>query len=346
MGTRRVRFLSSPLVALLAITALSCGGRNSSTEASSSRAGSGVAFFANAAAPLETPTFDGSGQAVHPGIVQFAHPWHGFKYWLVVTPYPQSDKKVEDPSILASNDGSTWQVPSGLTNPIALPTTAFLADGDLVYDPASDQLWVYYVEQNVSAHTRVLRKTSADGVHWSAEELVVTVLDYELVSPAVEKISDKFYMWSVNSGTVGSCADVMNMEMRTSSDGRNWSAPQTASISTPGYRIWHVEVINVPSKNEQWMLSTASRTSVQCVRETLQLFARSTDGLNWQAFTKPALAPGTGWDNSHIYRSTMLYDSATDRLTIWYSGRNGTTGIWHLGFTTGNYTQFADWLNK
>lgn len=345
MGSHGIRRLTLCLcVTLTLAAALSCGGGAArSTQSSTVNA---TSFFANAATPLDTPTFDGSGQVVHPGIVYFAQGWHGFRYWLVMTPYPNSDKTIEDPSILASNDGLNWQVPQGLTNPVALPTSAFLADGDLVYDPASDQLWVYYVEQNVQAHTRVLRRTSPDGVHWSVEETVMTVLDYELVSPAVEKIGNTFYMWSVNSGTIGSCADIMKIEMRTSADGKNWSAPQTASISTPGYRIWHVEVIDVPSKNERWMLATASPASVQCVKQTLQLFARSTDGVNWEAFTKVALEPGKGWDNSHIYRSTMLYDASADRLNLWYSGRNGTTGIWHMGFTGANYTQFLNWLTN
>jgi hypothetical protein len=345
MSPRRHVPVLCVVVLLLPMAALSCGGSGAGNPVPPGQAPY-PSFLINAAAPQVTPTFDGTGQVVHPGIARFDRPWHGFTYWLVVTPYPLSDKTKEDPSILASNDGVNWQVPQGLTNPIALPTTSFLADGDLVYDPSSDQLWVYYVEQNVNAHTRVLRKTSSDGVHWSNEEVVLTVLDYELVSPAVEKIGDKFWMWSVNSGLVGGCADIMNVELRTSSDGRNWSAAQVATITTPGYRIWHIEVINVPSRNEKWMLATASRTSVACVRETVQLFAKSTDGLNWQAFNKVALGPGTGWDNSHIYRSTLLYDSARDLIEVWYSGRNGSTGIWHLGYTEANYTHFLQWLTQ
>ena len=39
----------------------------------------------NAASPQGTQTYEGSGQVVHPGIVYFASPWHGWEYWLVVT---------------------------------------------------------------------------------------------------------------------------------------------------------------------------------------------------------------------------------------------------------------------
>lgn len=344
-GTNSRRWLRCLLFVLAVTPTLSCGG---GPQAKPAQPGypriAGV--LANAVTWQETPTFDGSGQAVHPGIVRFPAPWHGFQYWMVVTPYPYSDKKLEDPSILASNDGRSWRVPEGLTNPVALPTTAFLADGDLLYDPATDQLWLYYVEQNVGAHTRVLRKTSADGVHWSAEEQVINAPDYELVSPSVEKIGDRFYMWSVNSGPVGSCAETMKIEMRTSPDGRNWSVPQPVSIPTPGYRIWHIEVIDVPAKGEKWMLATASALSVSCVRQTIQLFAKSADGINWETFNQVALSTGTGWDNSHIYRSTLLYDASRDAIRVWYSGRNGATAVWHIGYTEANYTSFLDALRK
>lgn len=342
-----VRVLRYVCLFLLVWPNASCGGGSQAKTVQSAPAYPQIAgVLANASTWQQTPTFDGSGQAVHPGIVRFAAPWHGFRYWMVVTPYPYSDKKIEDPSILASNDGRNWQVPEGLTNPVAQPTTAFLADGDLLYDSASDQLWLYYVEQNVGSHTRVLRKMSADGVHWSTEEQVINALDYELVSPSVEKIGEKFYMWSVNSGPVGSCAETMKIEMRTSMDGRTWSAPQAASISTPGYRVWHIEVIDVPAKNEKWMLATASALTVPCVRQTVQLFARSSDGLNWEAFDKVALAPGSGWDSSHIYRSTLLYDDTRNTIQVWYSGRNGSTGVWHIGYTEANYTEFLNWLRN
>lgn len=299
----------------------------------------------NSIAPLQTPTFDGSGQAVHPGIVEFAAPWHGYKYWMSVTPYPYSDKALENPSILASSDGIAWQVPPGLVNPIAKPDTSFLADADLFYDAVSEQLWVYYVQQNVSGNTQVLRTTSPDGVTWSTPRIVLLQPDYRVVSPSVVKTGDTYWMWYVNAHEIGSCATSTQVEYRTSADGVNWSLPARAALEpAPGHHIWHIDVIQVPSKSEYWMLQSAIPDGTHCADRTELFFATSGDGRTWTTFSKVVLAPGTGWDDSHIYRSTLLYDPAHDLLRVWYSGRNAATRIWGIGYTEASYPRFRQWL--
>ena len=303
--------------------------------------------LANAAAPLRTPTFDGSGQAVHPAIVEFAESWHGYKHWMAMTPYPYSDKKLEDPSILASNDGLQWHVPPGLTNPVVRPDSAFLADPDLFYDEASDELWLYYIQQNVSGNTQLLRTVSSDGAHWSSPQLVLLQPDYRLVSPAIVKSGDTYWMWYVNAHAVGSCATSTQVEYRTSKDGENWSAPTRAALEpAPGYHIWHIDVIAVPSTSEYWMLQSSIPNGTHCADRTELAFATSGDGVNWTTFPKIALAPGSGWDNSHIYRSTLLYDPARDLLRVWYSGRNASTREWGIAYTEASYTKFREWLRK
>ena len=42
----------------------------------------------NALSYLTIPTYDGSGQVTEPDIVFFDSPWHGFRYWLAFSPYP------------------------------------------------------------------------------------------------------------------------------------------------------------------------------------------------------------------------------------------------------------------
>jgi hypothetical protein len=293
----------------------------------------------NAAAPLVTPTYDGSGQAMHPGILYFPDGWHGFKYWLVVTPYPNYDSTKENPSILVSNDNVAWDPPPGLINPVA-PGNGNLADGDLFYDEASDQLWLYYLDKSSGA--RLVRKTSSDGVTWSAAESLASGTANTLVSPAVDKIGDTYYVWSVNPGPAGSSTTSSTVEYRTSTDGRNWSPPQTANISQRGYVIWHLDVVNADPQGEIWMVFAAypvDRTSGY----TKLFFAKSTDGVNWSTFDQPVLSPtASGWDNGEIYRSTLIYDSSSDGLRIWYSARQGT--VWHTGYTEGNYSQLLAWL--
>ena len=46
--------------------------------------------------PLTIPTFDGSGQAVHPSVIDLVQmhgvtSWAGYRYWMLMTPYPYAD---------------------------------------------------------------------------------------------------------------------------------------------------------------------------------------------------------------------------------------------------------------
>lgn len=318
----------------------------------------------NAPTPLITPTYDGSGQATEPSIHYFPGAWNGYNYWLVIGPYTNSDAAMENPSILASNDGIHWIVPPGLRDPIALPPTGHLADGDLFYDGGSNQLWVYYIWEGPPNVTQVLRKTSRDGVNWSPARDVLTVPDYYLESPTVARVRQKvqgetwplpvrsnrdpiqtyeYFMWAVNAGNIGCSAPSTTVEYRTSQNGVIWSAPRTADVSVPGYTIWHIEVIKAGPLPELWMLASAYKNGLNC-GHTILFFAKSYDGIHWRSFAKPILTTGPGWDNGDIYRSTGVYDAGQNLIKVWYSARSG--GTWHVGFTEGNYTDFMKQLSQ
>jgi hypothetical protein len=288
----------------------------------------------NASFPQITPTYDGSGQVVEPSIHFFPIGWNGFRYWLVVTPYPNSDASKENPSILVSSDGASWEVPPGLANPIDLPPNNHLDDAELFYDEASDQLWVYYIWEDYRGFSHILRKASSDGIQWSQSQDLFKVPGYDVISPAVDKIGETYYMWSVNGGTVGCSSVNTTIEYRTSTDGATWSAPQLVSILQAGYVIWHIEVRYVPSKQEYWMLSAAYPAGDQC-GHTVLFFSRSSDGVNWTSYPEPALRVGSGWDSGEIYRSTFTYDASRDMLKVWYSAREGSE--WHMGLSATTY---------
>jgi hypothetical protein len=305
--------------------------------------------LANAATPQITPTYDGSGQVVEPSILFFPSGWNGFLYWLEVTPFPSSDASKENPSILVSNDGSSWQVPPGLTNPIALPTSGSFDDGELFYDAASRQLWVYYLWSGGGGLTHILRKTSSDGVHWSqtAQDLF-DVSNYTVESPTVDKVGNTYYMWGVNTGAAGCGATSTTLESRTSVDGANWSAPQVVSISQPGYVIWHIEARYIPSKQEYWMLSAAYPQGTNCNNDgTTLFFSNSSDGQNWTTYSTPVLEVSSRWDDGEIYRATFLYDASLDMLKVWYSARSAVwPWKWYMGYTGANFTQFLNGLQN
>src|SRR4029079_13330269 len=90
---------------------------------------------------VTVPTYDGSGQAVHPDVVEFESAWHGAKYWLTMTPYPKSDQKLENPSILTSENGVDVAVPDGIKNPVIAPpknSRDYNSDPELLYEAQTD----------------------------------------------------------------------------------------------------------------------------------------------------------------------------------------------------------------
>ncbi|MBK8046687.1 MAG: DUF2341 domain-containing protein [Anaerolineales bacterium] len=300
--------------------------------------------LANGSTWQQTPTYDGSGQVVNPDIAYFPNGWKGYRYWLTLEPYPASQDSYENPSVLVSNDGASWAPPPGITNPIALPTTSYLADADIIYDETSDQLWMYYPHQQVNDQTLMVRKTASDGINWGGqydEPVIFSAPDFELLSPAVVKVGATYKMWSVNSGSVGCDGQANVVQLRTSSDGINWSAPSAVNLTISGVIPWHIDVIYVPSKAQYWAVMPGYAPGSNCVNTELY-FATSPDGVNWTTYPAPALRKGANWDSGQIYRATLLYDDATDRLRIWYSANDGT--IWHQGYTERDYSDFLQVL--
>ena len=170
----------------------------------------------------------------------------------------------------------------------------------------------------------------------------------------VLQVGGQYRMWSVRTaGTNGGCTSSSNvLEYRTSTNGTVWSAPVATDFAQPGYIPWHVEVIHVPSKNEFWALMSAYPTGDPAVANcsnTDLFFARSSDGIHWTTYNRAALLPslGVAWDGAQIYRSTLLYDEANDRLRIWYSASNkDAVWTWHQGYAERNYTQFLGALSS
>ena len=323
-------------VLLLGVMALSCGdggGRASPTAptgqaatptAAPTKAAPLPAGLANAATHQNVPTYDGTGQAVHPDIAFFPDGWHGYKYWLAMTPYFYDSDSRENPSVVVSDDGVSWTVPPGLTNPLVpAPACDHNSDPDIVHNPRSEELYLYYTEQQRSPqcgavnenHLRVLR--SSDGIQWSGPD---TVMSWDLdkdplyLSPAVVYRKGAFEMWL----TTGEA--VVHM---TSKDGVKWSPAKPVKIDGAP---WHLDVAYVESRSEYWMLFVDSP-----VAEARLRLATSKDGLDWTVHPDPVLSPGADWDSERIYRSTFLYD-AGDLFRVWYSAKSGD-GQWHVGYT-------------
>lgn len=329
-------------VPLLALIVLACGGsttrqlvtprtpiaaRISATPTAANTPTPAVplpATLTNAQTFQNIPTYDGSGQVVHPDVAYFPAPWHGYQYWMAVTPYPYGNDQRENPSIVVSNDGVGWTVPPGLANPlVATPACDHNSDPDLVYDPDDGKLYLFFTEQQRSERcgslneNRLRLMTSSDGVNWSPP---ITVISWDLandplyLSPGVVYRSDSFDLWLAGNTGVG---------YATSGDGVHWSAVGPVRIAA---KPWHLDVQYVAARSEYWMVFVDSPTAGSKL-----VLATSKDGIRWDVQPTALLAPGPSWDDERIYRATFLL-GADGRLRVWYSAKDRFEQ-WHVGYS-------------
>lgn len=332
---------------------------------------------------LKIPTYSYTAQGgqtqkaewdtTHPDVIDFAKTskeggkWGGYRYWMVLTPNQDGYSQYENPCLAASNDGVNWVVPNGIENPLSgvkhEPAGTHNCDTDLVYNPDSDELWVYYVwEQDSPAGTpsnlRLIRvKEKDDGFEITSttdgkpyERLINSQYRYDMQSPAVvRRNANTWLMWSNNSDSDNSGngwqSQVAFVELYTSADGKNWTNKQSLADTLvlkgadgiASYIPWHLDVQWVESQNKYWGLFCAYPKGGNTNR-TYLLFGTSEDGKTWLTYPKPLLAPRDNkWDNNFIYRSTFIYDDASGTLQVWYSG--GKSGGWRIA-----YTEFENFL--
>jgi hypothetical protein len=283
--------------------------------------------------PLPILTYDGSGQAVHPDFVRLPSAWADGPFRFVATPYPRGDANYENPSLYTGSSGTSWMVPNGVQNPLERPGSgAYLSDPDMVYDPDVGELRIYY--RRVTSENEIWMIHSADGVIWSAPVLTVKAPNHLIVSPTiVRRSTSEWLMWSVNSGRIGCGGSSSTVELRRSSDGVRWSAPETASLHDPDGFAWHIDVEWIPSRSEYWAVYPM-KVAGSCTTDRLR-FATSGDGLHWTTYPSPLLTRGaTDQLRDVVYRSTLDFDATASVVTLWYSGAKNDHGSysWHLAW--------------
>jgi hypothetical protein len=370
---RRATPLAAGLAASLVLGA--CSGESATEPASSLQPTSIAAVAAPLSALIEepfqlvTPTYDGSGQAVHPDIVDLPGGWRGQRYWMAMTPYPKSDYHLENPSILVSDDGVSLRVPDGLTNPVVGKSGHngdYNSDPELVYEAATDRLLLYY--RFVERRTNTIRVSSTvDGRTWKRERNAFWARSHAAVSPTVTPRAGSVpaKMWYVDAGKAGCHTGGSRVVMRTANDSMNrslasgaapialrpltaarWSEPEATDLAQPGYVVWHLKVRWIPSKSQYWALYSAfPKGQLGCDIDDL-FFARSADGIHWETFPQPVLRhEDRAWTGAAVYRSTFVYLPETDELRIWLSARS-VEGAWSLGLARFRYSRELEELSS
>jgi hypothetical protein len=297
-------------------------------------------MLVNAPHPLAISTYDGSGQCVHPDVVLTNGAFYDTAYAMVMEPFPFADASLENPSIVASNDGMQWDVPPGLINPIVdpPPSAAGWNSDAALFNDANQVLRLYYRYNSGQGETTLFLKQSEDGIRWSPPtNLFRCPNSAQFASPSIVRFRDALGMVFIDTlnQTVGLLRSV---------DGAEWDGLSTLG-SFPA--AWHVAALS--HLDSLFLLLTDQRALfLLCYRNgsTLQLF----DGEVWvpldpwlqgchSAARPPAiLTPSeAGWDCGGIYRASFQVEHGM--LRVWYSAYS-QDGQWHIGYTQGS---FPDW---
>jgi hypothetical protein len=288
----------------------------------------------NAEAPLAIPTYDGSGQCVHPDVINLDQRIYPCRYLMVMEPYPFACDALENPSLVGSNDGTQWAIPHGVANPLVpAPGAAggWHSDADILYRDSA--LWLYYRYNSGLGETTLRRITSVDGTRWSPPASLFTVpVSGRFASPALIDLEGRLHLIYVDTlaCTVG---------LLTSLDGVVWSGERELFHF---HEAWHLDAM---ADGDAVYVLLNDRERLFLLRSDPSLSAWALLGAGgewvpaagWSETTSgtPILGPSPeGWDDRRIYRSSLLLEHG--KLRIWYSAQS-TRNVWSIGYTDGPF---------
>lgn len=273
----------------------------------------------------------GDIQSYHPKVISFENGWNGYKYWMSFTPYPYADSSKENPHVVASNDGIDFNYLGDTKVLDEVEDTAngkrYNSDSHLVYNSDTDYLecWWRYVD-DVDNKVILYRRTTKDGINWSDKEAVITAnrKKEDYLSPSIIYEDETYKLWFVRKNKV------MYTE---STDLVNWTEVKTLNIEyNDSVLSWHLDVIHTVNGYEMVLVAYSDWEH----RMYMNLYyTKSVDNENYDV-AETILKPTTGtnnWDNSGLYRSSILYEDGIYK--IYYSGQ-GTNKAKGIGLVTGS----------
>lgn len=282
---------------------------------------------------LEIISSYGDNEAYHPKVITFDKKWNGYKYWMSYTPYPGGNSGYENPHIAVSNDLVNWYAPNGENKSLdevknKYKKKRYNSDAHIVYNKDKDIIicyWRYVDDTNESV--TIFKRETKDGVTWTDKEKVLYSKNRhkkDYVSPAIIYDEGIYKMWYVNV-----CNTITYAE---STDGSKWTDKNKISFKYPSkLDTWHLDVIKTDKGYE--MITVAYDKWHNHNRMDLY-YTYSTDEVNFGDAIK-IFEPERGtlnWDNSGIYRSSMIY---LDGMYYLYYGAVGVTAERGIGFAYG-----------
>lgn len=275
------------------------------------------------------------GQTTHPSVLFFPEGWNGYRYWMAHTPYPAGNDDHEDPNVCASQDGITWVVPEGLTNPIADADgqPEYHSDVDLKMGPNGTMylFWRFRDDNAVGAEENLFYSTSTDGVTWTPKVLFwqTAVSSMQLVSPSMIFEDNHWVMYGVDIAT--SPNRVVRVQNSTVDPETPWGDPVTITTgaSPAGKEPWHIYVIKFGGR--YYALRADCTLNANGSAPDL-LFLTSNDGVTFTGSGKPVIPSVQAGEHDQMYRATMVpaIENGVVGFRVWYSGWTTAGPVWNL----------------
>ncbi len=289
----------------------------------------------NAPSPFFIHTYDGGNQVCHTSLVTFTNAWNGHKYWMALTPYPDSNDAYENPCIYHSDNLISWTGIEG--NPLATGngSNQNLSDVALFYNSNTGALecWWRWIDKT-TLDVRIYRRTSTNGTSWTPAQLLFssTPSTYgEMLSPTIiyENGQYKMYVTSIDG----------IMSRFTSTNATTWTKEQDFYFSYEdsafdNYRAWHQTIKKIGST--YYMIFSAYPKGQRTSNIQKLFYSQSTDGITWKPARFLLEANKNGWDNKMIYQAS--FDYVDGLFYVYYSAHwtDGTNRKWGLGLLSGS----------
>lgn len=293
-----------------------------------------------AVVPGFDPSWNTDIGVVHPHIIEFEQQMAGFKYWLGLNPYTNTQEDIELPFIYGSNDPELkkWELISNFPTPfdrdppnINGVTSGFCSDSGFVYDVKRGDLIFFWrrtlryngktTEDQIT--NEIVAKATTDGMNWSdhiwlRDAYAVnngTELD-QMLSPNIvyNVANDLYYMYSISNG---------KMYYRTTEDirSRQWSSKVEVALSgfPPGLAMWHFDMRFIGDK----LVTMIHTDSIDAY-----YFAVSTDMHNFISSSMSAVTNSS----PNLYKPTFLpiMDENTFKLRCIFTTDQASSPRWQL----------------
>lgn len=252
----------------------------------------------------EIETYDGYNQCTHPDVVSFQN-----EVLLVVTPYPYSNEKYENPCVYHLRDDKFVQL---VNNPIESPIDLGFRHhfSDPAFLQSDNKLFLFFRDSLHKDEVRkdvIYRLESLDGLNWGNK----TTIDYSgnsCIAPSFIEIENKtmtYYVVDEGLETNLYLADYNNNSLTN-------EKRITISNQPSGYTIWHIDV----KKHNGVFVGLFAYIDLKKHKGTRLFLSLSTDGVDWTIACQIDFGKKSNVKN--LYKATS-YRNSEERIISFVS---------------------------